>query len=94
MFPLATTMCLPLNATTGKQIWAYHPTDMPSPSTLPICCNNDNRGVALADGKIFVARLDAKLVALNAATGKVVWKTIVDLPSNGRCHDDCSAVRR
>jgi quinohemoprotein ethanol dehydrogenase len=72
-----------LNPTTGKQIWAYHPTDMPSPSTLPICCNNDNRGVALADGKIFVARLDAQLVALNAATGKVVWQTVVDLPSNG-----------
>ena len=72
-----------LNAITGKQIWAYHPTDMPAPSTLPICCNNDNRGVALADGKIFVARLDAQLVALNAATGKVVWQTVVDLPSNG-----------
>jgi len=72
-----------LNATTGKQIWAYHPTDMPAPSTLPICCNNDNRGVALADGKIFVARLDANLVALDAKTGKVVWKTTVDLPSMG-----------
>ena len=72
-----------LNAKTGKQIWAYHPTDMPSPSTLPICCNNDNRGVALADGKIFVARLDANLVALDAKTGTLVWKTAVDLPSNG-----------
>ncbi len=72
-----------VNAVTGKQIWAYHPTDMVSPSTLPICCNNDNRGVALADGLIFVARLDAKLVALNAKTGKVVWKTTVDLPSMG-----------
>ncbi len=72
-----------LNAATGKQIWAYHPTDMVSPSTLPICCNNDNRGVALGDGMVFVARLDAKLVALNAATGKEVWKTTVDLPSRG-----------
>jgi quinohemoprotein ethanol dehydrogenase len=72
-----------LNATTGKQIWAYHPTDMPAPSTLPICCNNDNRGVALADGKVFVARLDAVLVALDAKTGTVVWKTTVDLPSKG-----------
>jgi quinohemoprotein ethanol dehydrogenase len=72
-----------LNATTGKQIWAYHPTDMPSPSTLPICCNNDNRGVALGNGLIFVARLDAKLVALDAANGKVKWTTTVDLPSKG-----------
>ena len=72
-----------VNAATGKQLWAYHPTDMPAPSTLPICCNNDNRGVAYNAGKIFVARLDANLVALNAATGKVMWKTAVDLSSNG-----------
>ena len=72
-----------LHATTGKQIWAYHPTDMPPLSTLPICCNNDNRGVAVGNGKVFNARLDATLVALDAKSGKVVWKTTVDLPSNG-----------
>jgi alcohol dehydrogenase (cytochrome c) len=72
-----------LNATTGKQIWAYHPKDMPALSTLPICCNNDNRGVAYGDGKIFNARLDGTLIALNAANGKVMWKTTVDLPTNG-----------
>ena len=72
-----------LNAATGKQIWAYHPTDMAKPATLPICCNNDNRGVAYNNGKIFVARLDAKLVALDATTGKAVWTTVVDLPANG-----------
>ncbi len=72
-----------INAATGKQIWAYHPTDMPLLSTLPICCNNDNRGVAMGDGLIFVARLDATLIALDAATGKVVWKTVVDLSSKG-----------
>jgi quinohemoprotein ethanol dehydrogenase len=71
-----------LNAATGKQIWAYHPTDMAKISTLPVCCNNDNRGVAYGEGLIFDARLDAKLVALNAKTGAVVWKTVVDLPSN------------
>ncbi|HEV7613657.1 MAG TPA: PQQ-binding-like beta-propeller repeat protein [Steroidobacteraceae bacterium] len=72
-----------LHAATGKQIWAYHPTDMPSLSSLPICCNNDNRGVAIGHGKVFNARLDATLVALDAKSGKVVWKTTVDLPSNG-----------
>jgi quinohemoprotein ethanol dehydrogenase len=72
-----------LNAATGKQIWAYHPTDMAKPSTLPICCNNDNRGVAYGQGLLFNARLDAKLVALNAKTGAVVWTTVVDTASNG-----------
>jgi quinohemoprotein ethanol dehydrogenase len=76
-----------LNATTGAQIWHYSPiTDtppMPLPSTLPVCCNNDNRGVAVGGGLVFNARLDAKLVALNETTGKVVWETVVDLPANG-----------
>src|SRR5580698_6548479 len=72
-----------LNAATGKQIWAYHPTDMVKISTLPVCCNNDNRGVAVGGGLIFNARLDANLVALNATTGAVVWKVQVDTASNG-----------
>jgi len=72
-----------LSATTGAQIWAYHPTDMPSIATLPVCCNRDNRGVALGGGMVFDARLDGMLVALNAKTGAVVWKTSVDTAANG-----------
>jgi quinohemoprotein ethanol dehydrogenase len=72
-----------LNPTTGVQIWHYKPTDMPKISTLPVCCNNDNRGVAYGDGMVFDARLDGKLVALNAKTGTAVWSTVVDTPSNG-----------
>src|ERR1700733_11230552 len=72
-----------LNPTTGKQIWHYAPTDMPKISTLPVCCNNDNRGVAYGAGMVFDARLDGKLVALNAKTGAVVWSTVVDTASNG-----------
>jgi quinohemoprotein ethanol dehydrogenase len=73
-----------LNPTTGAQIWHYNPAaDMPALSTLPICCGRDNRGVAYGNGMIFDARLDANLVALNAKTGAVVWKTQVDLSSNG-----------
>jgi alcohol dehydrogenase (cytochrome c) len=72
-----------VNPTTGKQIWAYHPTEMPKPSTLPVCCNNDNRGVGYGMGMVFDARLDGMLVALNAKTGAVVWKTSVDTAANG-----------
>jgi quinohemoprotein ethanol dehydrogenase len=73
-----------LNPTTGAQIWHYNPAaDMPVLSTLSICCGLDNRGVAYGDGMIFDARLDSNLVALNAKTGAVVWKTQVDLSSNG-----------
>lgn len=67
-----------LDAATGQQEWAYHPeTDMPPLSQLSACCGRDSRGVAYGDGKIYVARLDAVLVALNAHTGTVAWKATV-----------------
>src|ERR1700734_120655 len=72
-----------LNPTTGAQIWHYHPTDMPKISTLPVCCNNDNRGVGYGEGLIFNARLDGMLVALNAKTGAVAWKISVDTAADG-----------
>jgi quinohemoprotein ethanol dehydrogenase len=68
-----------LNPTTGKQIWKYAPTDMPALSTLPGV--PANRGVAYGQGMVFVGRVDAELVALNAKTGAVVWKTAVDSSS-------------
>jgi quinohemoprotein ethanol dehydrogenase len=74
---------LALNPTTGAQIWHYHPSDLPKLSTLPIFGTNANRGVAYGQGLLFEARLDATLVALNTKTGAVVWKAVVDLPSNG-----------
>jgi quinohemoprotein ethanol dehydrogenase len=72
-----------LNPVTGAQIWHYHPTDLPPLSSLPVCCNNDNRGVAYGEGLIFDARLDATLVALNSHNGEVLWKQVVDTPLNG-----------
>ncbi len=67
-----------LNAATGKQKWAYHPADMPPISSLPLCCSHNNRGVAYGQGLIFVARLDATLVALNSSNGSTVWRSVVD----------------
>lgn len=65
-----------LNAATGAQRWAYHPeSQMPPLSKLAICCGEDSRGVAVGDGLVFLGRLDDKLVALNAKTGKVAWQS-------------------
>src|SRR5438477_7729997 len=47
-----------------------------------VSCVLDSRGVAYANGKVFVTRLDAKLVALDANTGKELWtQTVVDYKS-------------
>ena len=38
------------------------------------CCSNTSRGVAYADGIIFLGTIDAKVVAINAKTGKKIWE--------------------
>src|ERR1700704_4934452 len=47
------------------------------------CCGPNNRGVAVAGGKLFMGTLDGKLVALDAATGKTVWATDIADPEKG-----------
>jgi alcohol dehydrogenase (cytochrome c) len=71
-----------LNAKTGQQLWAYEP-NIANIEALPLCCGQDNRGVAVGDGKVFVGQLDAKLTALDQKTGKVVWSVQVDDPRAG-----------
>ena len=68
-----------LNAETGKQIWAYKPTsiagEMPPLDQLTPCCGRNNFGVAYGDGKVYYGRLDDVVVALDAESGEVEWKT-------------------
>lgn len=64
-----------LDAATGEVLWKYA---HPLPADARICCGPTNRGVAVADDKVFMATLDARLVALDRATGAVVWNTQID----------------
>ena len=67
-----------VNAKTGEVKWTYQP-EIPKGIDQYACCDVNNRGVAYNDGKIFLGRLDAHIVALDAKTGKELWKTpIVD----------------
>ncbi len=65
-----------VNAKTGEVKWTYQP-DVPKGIEQYACCDVNNRGVAHQDGKIFIGRLDAHVVALDAKTGKELWKTQV-----------------
>ena len=52
--------------------WKYEPKQ--DPSVIPVmCCDTVNRGLAYAEGKIFLQQADTTLVALDARTGKVIW---------------------
>src|SRR5437667_11730923 len=57
----------------GRIKWKYLPKQDPSVQAVA-CCDNVNRGLSYADGKIFLSQLDGYLVALDAATGREVWK--------------------
>ena len=65
-----------VDARTGNVKWRYSP-EVPAGIDQFACCDVNNRGVAYANGKVFVGRLDGHLVALDATTGKEVWKTQV-----------------
>ncbi len=64
------------DAKTGVVRWRYSP-EVPAGIDQYACCDVNNRGVAYANGKVFVGRLDGHLVALDAKTGKEAWKTQV-----------------
>lgn len=68
-----------LDAASGKELWTFTP-DVDMQSNRAACCDQANRGVAVAEGKVLVAALDGWLYALDAKTGKVVWKadTVID----------------
>ncbi|HWM61921.1 MAG TPA: PQQ-binding-like beta-propeller repeat protein, partial [Rhizomicrobium sp.] len=59
------------DAITGKELWAYSP----ALGYSNLCCGQQARGVAVAYGKVYAAQLDGHVVALDARTGKMVWKT-------------------
>jgi PQQ-dependent dehydrogenase (methanol/ethanol family) len=70
-----------LNAQTGEQIWHYK--HEMGPVTV-YCCGPNNRGAAVYGDKVYLATLDAKLDAIDAKTGKLVWsQPIVPDPSLG-----------
>ena len=69
-----------LDAKTGEEIWHYK--HKMGPITT-YCCGPNNRGVAVKDDKVFMATLDARMVALNAKTGRKLWETQLADPELG-----------
>jgi PQQ-dependent dehydrogenase (methanol/ethanol family) len=68
-----------IDARTGRELWHYEH----KLGTTIFCCGPNNRGVALADDKVYMATLDAMLVALDKRTGELVWETEIADPEFG-----------
>jgi alcohol dehydrogenase (cytochrome c) len=66
-----------LDALTGKTIWTYGHKPVAEARN---CCGQETRGLAIVGNKVFLATLDARMIALDSRTGKEVWNTQVADP--------------
>ncbi len=78
-----------IDAATGQEFWHYKHKLGP---IVTVCCGNNNRGVAASEGKLFMGTIDAKLVALDAKTGKLLWETQIADPEKGYSETMAPAV--
>jgi len=69
-----------IDATTGQEYWHYKHKQGP---VTTYCCGPNNRGVAVLNDRVYMGTLDAKLLALDAKTGKVLWSTQIADPELG-----------
>jgi alcohol dehydrogenase (cytochrome c) len=78
-----------IDAVTGEEFWHYK--HKMGPITT-FCCGPNNRGVAIEGDRLFMGTLDAKLVALDAKTGKLLWETQIADPEKGYSETMAPAV--
>jgi alcohol dehydrogenase (cytochrome c) len=64
-----------VDARTGRQIWRY---SRDLPEGMNICCGRVNRGFAALGNRLYMATLDAHLLAFDMKTGAIVWDTVID----------------
>jgi alcohol dehydrogenase (cytochrome c) len=60
-----------LDATTGRMFWQYQHTPA---ADAKLCCGAVNRGVAILGDTLFMGTIDAQLVAIDARSGRPLWK--------------------
>jgi len=66
-----------VDARTGTRIWTWEP-EYETGLDAVLCCGPVNRGLAMKDDLVYVATLDARLVALDRKTGAVAWQQTID----------------
>ncbi|MEL1249707.1 PQQ-dependent dehydrogenase, methanol/ethanol family [Aurantiacibacter gilvus] len=64
-----------LDAATGEQLWYFDP-EVDGAKGAHTCCDVVNRGVAVWEGKVYVGTIDGRLIALDAASGDVLWDIV------------------
>jgi PQQ-dependent dehydrogenase (methanol/ethanol family) len=77
-----TVFALDLNKP-GRTRWVFHPT-VDEFAEDKACCDKVNRGAVFARGKIIFNTLDDQTFALDANTGRVIWRTKLGDPARGQ----------
>lgn len=80
MYTMQADDIVALDATNGRLFWMFHYT----PDTHAIlCCGVISRGLAILGHTLYMSTIDAHLIAIDARTGKALWKTAVAPESAG-----------
>ena len=72
-----------IDAASGRRLWRY----THEMATATLCSGAHNRGLAIGYGRLYMITADARLIALHAATGAVVWDVPVVDPMTGQAAD-------
>jgi len=69
-----------LDAATGRVFWtwSYNPSQ-----DARVCCGRVNRGLAILGDTLYMATIDAHLIALDAKSGKPLWNRAIGRPEAG-----------
>ena len=72
--------------------WMYVPKQDEAVTVPVMCCDTVYRGLAYAEGKIFLQQADTTLVALDSMTGEVIWKAVNGDPTIGETNTNSPIV--
>jgi alcohol dehydrogenase (cytochrome c) len=72
-------LVIAVDVRTGKERWRYQP----ELGATALCCGTVNRGVAVYGDRVFLATLDARIIALDRRTGKPAWDVQAAAPAEG-----------
>jgi len=81
-----------INLDNLEVVWEYVPVQNYDETVPVMCCDTVNRGLAYADGKIFLHQANTELVAMDAKTGKKVWSVKNGDPKRGETNTNAPHV--
>src|SRR4029078_11359423 len=85
------TQWFAMDLNTEKRKWKFE--QKQDPAVIPVmCCDTVNRGLAYAEGKIFLQQADTTLVPLDAKSGKELWKVKNGDPKKGETNTNAPHI--